>query len=254
MKRLATTICLAAVFTALCLTALGSDVASNAVPAVSGGLTAAASFPLTNKNALVAREGSYFLARNPTAGTGIAGHAAATTLDDTKALLVIKNNAAANSGINIYLDYIRLKLTSAGTAGTNMRFDMKLDNITRYSSAGTTLIPTNVNMGSTTASVAYGNTIFGAAVCAAAGGNARLLDGFAFRDVIGVVGDTYTMNFGGEAHPPIALITSGTAITHGTVNFHPVIIGPQQTFLLHQWSGSQSGAYAFEVSVGYWER
>ncbi|HYC99696.1 MAG TPA: hypothetical protein VEB22_00585, partial [Phycisphaerales bacterium] len=39
------------------------------------------------KQHTLADEGSYFVARNPTPGTGVAGHAAPTTLDDTKPFL-----------------------------------------------------------------------------------------------------------------------------------------------------------------------
>jgi hypothetical protein len=236
------------------LYAQGTALPSRTIATSSGGVSAAAVFPLTNKNILVPAEGSYFIVRNPTPGTGIAGAAAATTLDDTKPLLLIKNNATALSNINIYLDYIRFRLTNAGTAGTNVRFDMKVDYSSRYTSGGSALTPTNVNSNSVAQSVASNNVFFGALTATAASSNVRLLDGHEFRPVIGVVGDTYTINFGGVDHPTTGLITSGTAITHSSVNFHPVVLGPGQTFLLHQWSASQSGAYQFEVTCGYFER
>jgi hypothetical protein len=231
-----------------------SDLPSRAISASSGGQTASVTWPLSNKAGLIAQEGSHFIVRNPTPGTGIAGHAAATTLDDTKPLLLIKNNSTTRDNIHIYLDYIRLRLTNAGTAGTNVRFDMKVDYVNRYTSGGTALTPINVNANSVAQSVALGNAYFGAITAPAAGTNVRLLDGYEFRPVIGVVGDTYTINFGGPSMPMTALQTSGAAITHSTVNFHPVVIGPGQTFLLHQWSASQSGAYQFEVTCSYFER
>lgn len=231
-----------------------TDITSKAVTSQQGAFAAGAVFSLTNKNFGPALEGSHFIARNPTPGTGIIGHAAPTTLDDTKPLLLIKNSAALNSGINIILDYIRLRLTTAGTASTNVRFDMKVDNINRYTSGGTTLVPQNVNMGSIIQSVAFGSIYYGAITAPAVGNNVRTLDGMEFRPVIGVVGDTYTLNFGGSSAPPVALITSGTTICHATVNFHPVVIGPGQSFLLHQWSASQSGAITFEPTVSWFER
>lgn len=229
-----------------------SDIASRAVVSTSGGLTAGASWPLTSKGVLAAIEGSHFIARNPTPGTGIVGHAAPTTLDDTKPLLVIKNNAAVSSGINIILDYIRLRLTTAGTASTNVRFDIKTDTINRYTSGGTALSPVNVNTNSVIASNAL--VYYGAITAPAVGSNVRVMDGIEFRPVIGVVGDHYTLTFGSPDHPATALITSGTAICHAVANFHPVILGPGQTFLLHQWSASQSGAITFEPTVSWIER
>jgi hypothetical protein len=229
-----------------------SDVSNKAVASTLGGLTGSASFPLTNKSALMAIEGSQFMARNPTPGTGIVGHAAPTTLDDTKPLLLIKNNAAPNSGINLVLDYIRLRLTTAGTASTNVRFDIKVDNINRYTSGGSQLVPQNVNMPSQAQSNAL--VYYGAITAPAVGGNVRVLDGIEFRPVIGVVGDTYTLNFGGPSHPPTALITSGGAICWATANLHPVVLGPGASLLLHQWSASQSGAITFEPTVSWFER
>ena len=219
---------------------------------INGGLTAAASWPLTSKGVLAAIEGSHFVARNPTPGTGIIGHAAPTTLDDTKPLLLIKNNAGVRDGTVIILDYIRLRLTTAGTASTNVRFDMKLDSVSRYTSGGSSLVPMNVNMGSNGSSVAL--VYYGAITAPAAGGNVRVVDGIEFRPVIGVVGDMYTLNFGGGGHSVGSLITSGAAIAHATANFHPVILGPGQSLLLHQWSASQSGAITFEPTVSWFER
>lgn len=201
----------------------------------------------------LADEGAYFVASNTTPGTGIAGHAAPTTLDDTKALLYIQNTRSTSDGGRVYLDYIRLYITAAGTNSTNVRFNYKTDTgTTRFSSGGSAITPVNPNTNSGLASQC--TVKFGAVVCAAATANARSLGGLVARPVIGVVSDMYQINFGASDRSLNSIITSGTNIAFVDIGAPPVVLGPGDTFLLHQWSGSQSGAISFEFEFGYWER
>src|ERR1700733_12455282 len=56
---------------------------------------------------MLADEGSYFVATNPTPGTAIAGAAAPTAFSETVGLLSIFNgNQVANNAKQIYLDFI----------------------------------------------------------------------------------------------------------------------------------------------------
>ena len=52
--------------------------------------------PAFNRDLWSAAEGSRFVAVNPTAGTGILGHAAPTTFDETKPFLYIYNGGSRN--------------------------------------------------------------------------------------------------------------------------------------------------------------
>ena len=86
----------------------------------------------------LADQGKYFVATNPTPGTGIAS-GAVTSLADTTPYLVIKNNNTVASGIKMYLDFWRLTLTAAGGGGTVRNMTFKLDSsqsVTRYTSGG----------------------------------------------------------------------------------------------------------------------
>lgn len=204
---------------------------------------------LTGKSHQLADEGSYYVIGNATPGTAIAGHAAATTYDQTKPLLYINNGSSTK---RIYLDYIRLFLTNAGTAGTNVRLDFEIDDIARRTSGGTAITPQCPNMDFTTASAA--TVYFGAVVSPAAGSNVRRVGTSIHRSVIGVVGDSYTMTFGSPVSGVKALITSGTAIAHTVIEHCPIILGPGDSLCMIQWSASQSGAYQFEFEAGFWER
>ncbi len=201
-----------------------------------------------------ADEGSYFLATNPTPGTGIAGHAAPTTIDDTKPFLLLRNGASpAANAKRCYLDYIKLQTTAAGAGATTTLFGCKLDKgANRYTSGGSTLTPVNPNMDS---SASPAMTVkAGAVVAAAASADVRLLTGGQLaRSVVTVVGDTYLWVFG-QGRQLSSMIVAGTAIANIVYAMPPVVIGPEQMFLLHQGGASQSGAHSFEIEIGWTER
>lgn len=200
--------------------------------------------------------GEYFVLTNATPGTGIAGHAApGGTVDDTKPLLYLRNDSAVGDGKRIYLDYLRLQVTAAGANGTDVRFAVKADTgSARRSSAGTAITPVNPNMASTTSGASDMTCYFGPVVAAAATTSARLITQRLHRNVIAVVGDTYFFDFGLERLAPASLAVAGTAITNIVHNCPPVVLGPQDQFLLHHMATSQTAASSFEFELGLWIR
>lgn len=196
-------------------------------------------------------EGSYYCATNPTPGTGIATTAAVTTLSDTSPFLLVKNNGTKT----IYLDYLKLIVTAAGTNGTNLNFASKTDvpnSSGRYTSGGSTITPVNANINSGNLSSAQ--VYAGAIVAAAASASARLLDHIVIRPVIPVLGDTYTITFG-QVDPSVgSLQVSGTAIANAVYQTPGVVIGPQQYWLGHLYLASQSAASSYEFTLCYVER
>jgi len=195
-------------------------------------------------------EGSYWTLRNATPGTGIAGHAAPTTLDDTKPFFFLRNDHTASEGKHLFIDFIRTQVTAAGTGGTNLRAAVKVDKgATRYSSGGTQLTPVSANLD---VSDAPSMTAYvGAVVAGGATADARLLGHALVRPVINVVGDTYEFHFGrGAALNSLAV--GGTAISNIVVNHGPLIVPPQCMMLLHFFSASQSAASSHEWEMGLW--
>lgn len=200
----------------------------------------------------LADEGAYFLATNPTMGTGIAGIAAATAYDATESLLFLRNTSSTK---RLYLDFIELVVTAAGATGTTTGFTLTSDKgNTRYSSGGSAITPVNPNLASSeTASVTL---YFGAVVTAAASSSARLLGNIPARSVIKVVGDHYRFQFGDSnaAWGCAGASLDGTTSAAITIPCPPVILGENDQFLLHDWAASQSGASSYELRMGFWMR
>ncbi len=204
---------------------------------------------INSKMHLLADEGGYFATLSPTPGTGLAGHAAPTTMDNTKPFVLIKNNDAIG-GKSLYLDYIKLTETVAGAGGTLNYATHLLDGGAGFTSGGSVLSPTSPNLGVNTQSIAQ---IWSGAVIATAGGSQRIVSNQRRRTVIPVVGDVCLFDFGG---PTVGsgMPTEGTTELERVFKCPPVIIAPQGFYKLVLWRGSQSGADSLEVEIGHWER
>ncbi len=204
----------------------------------------------------VADEGSYYKANSPTPGTGIIDTAALTAFVATTPTAVIYNSNATVNGVpgkSIYLDYMRLTVTAAGTSGTNWFQQHYIDQINRYTSGGSLLTAVNPNALSTATSGAVIH--FGAITAPAAGANVRLVDHELGRTVIKVIGDTYLFDFGGSARASNAgMPTDGTLQLNKVFTCAPIVIGPGCSWVWYEWAASQGTAAGFEVNIGYTER
>src|SRR5579872_531861 len=204
------------------------------------------------KTHIYADEGSYFLATNPTPGTGLATIAAQASLADTAPFILIRNGNPTG-GKRIYIDQVMLIVTAPGTAGTAIHFAAKIDATpgARYTSGGSTITPVNVNGddGNQTNATIYAGTIV-----ATAAGNPKLLSHRLVRPVIPVIGDTYVFNFAGAGSGVGGLVPSGTAISQQNFDVSPMVIGPGQWGQIHIWLPSQSAASSYEFELGYIER
>jgi hypothetical protein len=194
---------------------------------------------------LLADEGSYFTVNNGQAG--IATAAAPTAFSATNPFLLIYNRDTAPNGRRIYLDFALLLATAAGTAGTSVQCAVTSDAGNRFVSGGSALTPAIVN-GNQDAGATSVAQIFAGNITAAArtiSGN-RLLKG-----AIPVAGDQYVLNFGGVDAPHF--LASAT-VTFSVNNLVPLIIGPNQSALIHLWLPAQTAAASFAPELGWWER
>lgn len=199
--------------------------------------------------------GKYYLATNPTAGTGIISNAQAT-YSDTKPYLLFKNNNSVSSGIKCYLDYLRLLVTVVGVGHTRSEITFQIDSsqsTTRYTSGGSAITPVNVNADSAASS---GALIYAGAVTAAAAGAGRLLASIPLKTTaIEVVDSQWTFNFGDAPYGP----PSPTGLTNAAAqvtlhhNLHPIVIGPQEHFAAVVWGGSMGTGITFAFQLGYVE-
>lgn len=222
-------------------------------------------YQLTSKAHKVADEGSYYIVRSPTVGTGIATGAAVTALVDTTPFLIVSNNSSPSAGYaakSIALDYIKFNYVVLGTGAASMLYHTKLDSQLRWSangsgSGGTGLTavlagpyPVNAQSQSQSKALVYA----GAMTAVASTGNARPLGNGTLRTAAPVVGDSYYFNFGPCQMAMDSSTIPGTAPAMRSIPHAPVVLGPQQTFALYLWSASQTVAANIEVEVGYIER
>ena len=199
--------------------------------------------PVTNKEWWTAQQGQYFVAVSPTPGTGIAGHAAPTTFDEEKPILMLYNDGNAP----IYPQYLHLHCTAASTGGSRVQFTMTMDKGNRRTVGGTALTVNNTNAVATAipGAVVY----FGAVTASAATTYRRLLGNIVYRGTIDVVEDDYIMIWG--APNAMSGSTSRVAtVAEASRILPPVCLAPGYGLYLTQWAASQSGAPSFEVILG----
>lgn len=202
---------------------------------------------ITGKELFSADEGSYFTARTQTPGTGVIGHAAPTTFDETKPYILLYNGGQNR----IYPQFLQLHDTVVSVGDTRAQFTIVVDQGNRYASGGSALTTQNVNMDSVVASQA--SAFVGAVVASAAGANRRILQHIVFRGTIDVVEDVYEIVFGGLGGGTGAGSRAAT-VQDASRTAAPCVIGPGQSLLIHQWAASQSTGPTFQVTLGYIER
>ncbi len=201
---------------------------------------------------VAADEGSYFIARNATPGTGQAGHAAPTTHDTAKPFVFLRNGAEVG-GRRVYLDYLKLQVTAAGTSGTLNYATHTVDRNRTPGSGGVALTVVNVNPQSTRSSV-LSNALAGPVVPGESNtADARIVAHAKARSVIPVIGDVLLFNFGGAAVPTGAVM-AGTTELERVIHCPPIVLGPGDSYHLVLWRASQSGAASYEIEIGLWER
>lgn len=216
-----------------------------------------------NGQQATADEGNFFLATNPTVGTGIAmvtsvvddvATASSTHAQFSPTMLVQNNWPTTDASQHrIYLQYLRVSVvTQAPTSASDWRFAFRGDNVSsRYTSGGTLIVPVNINMDSnnaTRAVVYFGNIT--AALPSASGG--RLLSKGIVDYALPIIGDQWLFTFGDVAMPSYQI--AATALKQITIPCGPIIIGPGQNVTFEQWGTSNAAAPAFEFELGYVER
>lgn len=207
--------------------------------------------PIITKHVL-ADEGSYFIATNPTPGTALAFGVNASH-DVTKNLFVFKNTDSAN-GKRMYLDYIKILPTVAPASGTSLQFAVYTDTVNRYTSGGTLITAVNVNADDGTTPVggvyaASGGTVI---TSPTTGSSARLVARGVARSVIPAVLEEIVIQFGGLAD---VASSSGTTVGRSGSNAAPVVIGGQQWAVVEVYFPSNAlTGLSYEFETAWFER
>jgi hypothetical protein len=216
--------------------------------------------PVVLTKHVLADEGAYFLATNPTPGTAIAYGSAGTqaAFSDTVPFFLIKNNAALG-GKRTYLDY--LKLLESGTAPattTSVQVAIKVDSANRFpTSAASTfqaITPVNVNADDSTQPSTQLWVPNGAvATIPASSGSARLVARSQLKGGPTLSLDEYKLAFG-----VVDIASDGgylTTVASYASRSAPIVIGPQEYAIIHLWfPGGATNPFSFEFELGLWER
>lgn len=197
-----------------------------------------------------AAEGSYYCVSN--AQTAIATLAAGSAFSDTAPFISFFNRATAG-GTSIYLDFIALGTSVAGTNGTNLlaagQIDLLVD---RYTSGGSVLTTSIVNPNGNAPNGSLASVRAGSLVSSAKTAVARQI--FGNRSVKGAIvalGDQFMFKFGGVDAPNIISVSG---IVFSQQSLPKIVIPPQGSFLMHIWSASQTVAAQYFVEMGWVER
>jgi hypothetical protein len=219
---------------------------------IAGSVTPALSvLPVTSRDTGLGDSANYYIASNPTPGTGIiTGHP--TTLVSTTPALILFNGGL----LNVYLLWMRLGITVASTGNvTNTNFSHSIDagNRNLGNTAGTALTINNTNIMSNSKSSVQAT--FGAITGAtAASSNERIMGNDWFRvALIDIVGDVYEWQYG---TPSMVGVGSTPATVCNFIRSAPaIVLQPQSSYVLNVWATTTfTTGITFEVQIGFAEK
>lgn len=220
-------------------------------PSRADGYSSAWTIPISGKEFGSVAEGTYFTAISPTSGTGLLGHAAPTTFDQTKAFLYLYNGGTKT----IYPQFVTLTETVASVGGTTggLRIVPVIDYGNRYVSGGSALtVANNTSASSNTSGAAI---IFGGAAVLSAGTvNSRNYGDIIFRQtLIDILGDKFTIVFGGTSAMGNVASVVATLAEFSQITA-PLAVGPNASLGLHIWRASMSTGPTLQIQMGWVER
>lgn len=196
-----------------------------------------------------ADEGSYFVSTLAnTASTAVANTTQA--LADTNPALGIYNGQPTVAGYNLYLRYIKMRVTVVGGTNTSKNYSAIVEQRTDKLSTTGTQLGTPANVDTTSNNLAQGVALYGGVNVAASANatNRRVGDG----QVVGAVEvafDEWIFDFGSPVMGK-NLIGTTTLVSARTIPMAPVKLGPGWWFTLGFWGASQAAAadtYGWEV-------
>jgi hypothetical protein len=201
---------------------------------------------ITGRDTALGDSANYYTMTTPTPGTGIISNNGTTAVATTPSLVLF------NAGVlNVYLMYLRLSSTVVGGGAATKNFTFYLDQANRYTSGGTALVSQNTNMSSNAKSSLSGVT--GAITAAAASPNQRTLMNDWFRVALAdVVGDVYEWQFG--APSGVGVGSSPATVANFVRSAPPIVLQPQNCFLMNIWSSTFTQGITWEVQIGYAEK
>jgi hypothetical protein len=207
----------------------------------------------------LADEGLYFKAFNTqTPGTGQAMTTLQTSFNPLRCYLQFQVPNIGDAKVRVFLDYIRLMCTVAGTASTTFQAALVVDYKRATTTAGTLSLGTNVN-NAYSRNNAIAQVWAGDITIAAASTLARTVFRTQMRTATAptlAVGDLYSFDFGEVSQQSLFQGTTTPAAAASSYPHYtgPLILSSDSTVSLHIWGAAMTAAPSFEFEVGWWER
>lgn len=194
-------------------------------------------------------EGSYVSWVNEgTRGTGVnLTVATGTSYAATQALLVIANTNSAG-GPDVVLDYVKILIDTAITAGTFWHLYHAMDVGNRYASGGTQMTGYAVNGkdGSPSGVLAYSGVV----TASAATGSARDVGHNIILNGIGVANAELVIKFGQQETPQGTFTTPTTAVAQSVFSAPPIVIPPGWSYVMNEFQAARTATGVGEIFVG----
>lgn len=213
-------------------------------------------FNLAGWRQALAQAGQYYVATNPTPGTGVVYGTVTAFSATADGLFTISNNNAPGTR-TIQLDALALNMSgTAPTATTVLKFAAFLESgIVAPSAGNVAVVPRPLNpTGTATGAVINGFSAAAMTIPAAVGAR-TLVGNWSLPTGLGITGDTYVSLFGGDP-PGSAGLTAVRATSAATivVAAPPITIPPQYTAIIDAWWLTQAtNGPTWEFSLGYIE-
>jgi hypothetical protein len=212
---------------------------------------------LLNPRQMLAGAGKYFVATNPTPGTGVLFGTVTAFSATADGLFTISNNNPTGSDVNIYLDYLTLNMSgTAPTATTVLKMAVFNEvGIVAPSAGNVAITPRNVKVGGANSNAVINGFSSAAMTIPAAVGSRTLVSNISIPTSLGITGDSYVVQFGGDpsATAPLTAVRA-TAASRIVVAASPVTIAPQTTAIIDAWWLTQAtNGPTFEFEIGYAE-
>lgn len=202
---------------------------------------------------------SYQALQTPAVGPAGVAMGIQTTFSDTANVAFCLVNGASAGGKRVIMEYIKLRITAAGSSSTSAEAAIEIDSTNRYSSGGTALTPVSTTTEDNTASIVT-TCRFSAITAAGAGANRKWIWHDLIRKAaapLWIINDTVLFRFGDfEGLGYNANLVSSTDAGGSKLQFPvpPAVIGPGGSILLHIANiANASTAPSIQVSAGWKE-
>ncbi len=202
--------------------------------------------------------GNYYVATNPTPGTGVT-YALVTSFSATADGLFTVANNNPSGGRTIQLDYLHLMMTTAtaATGTTVQKMAVYVEQgIVAPSAGNVAVVPRPVNPSSPQTGAIINGFSAGAATIPAAVGIRTLVSNGSLATSLGIASDSYVYIFGGNPSisSPALIAARATAPARLVTTMAPVTIPPQTTAIIDfWWLTAAANAPVFEYELGYFE-